>query len=101
MSQPAASRPWHCLAPEVVAQSMATSLTQGMSEAEAARRLASGGRNVLREAPPRPAWRMLLDQFRDFMILMLLAAALVSGVVGEVVDSLAIVAILVVNACIG
>ena len=56
---------------------------------------------MLREAPPRAAWRMLLEQFRDFMILMLLAAALVSGAIGEVVDSLAIVAILVVNACIG
>ena len=44
---------------------------------------------------------MLLDQFRDFMILMLLAAALVSGATGELVDSLAIVAMLVVNACIG
>ncbi len=96
-----ASRPWHCLAPEAAAQSLATSLTQGLSTEEAARRLASGGSNVLREAPPRPAWRMLLDQFRDFMILMLIAAALVSGAIGEVVDSVAIVAILVVNACIG
>jgi P-type Ca2+ transporter type 2C len=96
-----ASPPWHCIAPEAAAQALNTDLVQGLSAAEAACRLASDGRNVLREAPPRPAWRMLLDQFRDFMILMLLAAALVSGAIGEVVDSLAIVAILVVNACIG
>ena len=104
-SQESASAPppraWHCLAPEAVLQSLATSLTQGLSAEEAARRLASSGRNVLQEAPPRPAWRMLLDQFRDFMILMLLAAAVVSGAIGEIVDSIAIVAILVVNACIG
>jgi len=98
---PTPQRPWHCLPPEAVAQALATELSRGLAAEEAARRLASGGRNVLREAPPRPAWRMLLDQFRDFMILMLLAAALVSGAIGEVVDSLAIVAILVVNACIG
>ena len=92
---------WHCLAREDAAKVLLTSLSQGLSEGEAARRLAAGGRNLLQEAPPRPAWRMLLDQFRDFMILMLLAAALVSAAIGEGVDSLAIVAILVVNACIG
>ena len=61
------------MAREDVAQALATSLAQGLSAGEAARRLAAGGRNLLQEAPPRPAWRMLLDQFRDFMILMLLA----------------------------
>ena len=80
---------------------LASSLSQGLSADEAARRLAADGANQLQEAPPRPAWRMLLDQFRDFMILMLLAAALVSAAIGEGVDSIAIVAILVVNACIG
>ncbi len=98
MSEPARQPAWHCLAPEAAAQALSTALGSGLSAEEAARRLASGGRNQLKEAPPRPAWRMLLDQFRDFMILMLLAAALVSGAIGEIVDSLAIVAILVVNA---
>ncbi|MBE0622466.1 MAG: cation-translocating P-type ATPase [Burkholderiales bacterium] len=95
------SHPWHCLTPEAAAQALATAPDQGLSAEEAARRLASGGPNLLREAPPRPPWRMLLDQFRDFMILMLLVAALISGAIGEVVDSAAIVAILLVNACIG
>ena len=101
MQTPAPDRLWHCLTQEAVKQELDTSLTQGLSASEAARRLAADGRNLLQEAPPRPAWRMLLDQFRDFMILMLLAAALVSAAIGEGVDSLAIVAILVVNACIG
>ncbi len=101
MSEPARPPAWHCLAPEAAAQALGTALGSGLSAGEAARRLAGSGRNQLKEAPPRPAWRMLLDQFRDFMILMLLAAALVSGAIGEVVDSVAIVAILVVNACIG
>ena len=94
-------RAWHCLAREAAEQELATSLSQGLTANEAARRLAAQGRNLLQQAPPRSAWRMLLDQFRDFMILMLLAAALVSAAIGEGVDSLAIVAILVVNACIG
>jgi len=101
MVPPAAARAWHCISPEAAAQALGSGLAGGLSEQEAARRLAADGPNLLREAPPRPAWRMLLDQFRDFMILMLLAAALVSGAIGEVVDSLAIVAILIVNACIG
>ena len=98
---PAPPRPWHCLAPGAAAQVLGAPLAQGLTAEEAARRLGSGGRNELQEAPPRSPWRMLLDQFRDFMILMLIAAALVSGAIGEVVDSIAIVAILVVNACIG
>ena len=101
MTAPAPVRSWHCLAREAAEQALATSLSQGLSANEAARRLAADGRNVLREAPPRPAWRMLLDQFRDFMILMLIAAALISAAIGEGIDSLAIVAILLVNACIG
>jgi len=95
------STQWHCLEPVAVAAALGTTLADGLPVAEAARRLAADGRNELQEAPARPAWRMLLDQFRDFMILVLLAAALVSGAIGEIVDSLAIVAILLVNGCIG
>jgi len=97
----AQARAWHCLAPAAAAQVLGTSLEQGLPAAQAAARLAAGGRNELQEAPPRPPWRMLADQFSDFMILLLLAAALVSGAIGEFADSLAIVTILVVNACIG
>jgi Ca2+-transporting ATPase len=59
------------------------------------------GPNRLPEAPPRPAWRRLLDQFSDFMILVLLAAAVMSGLVGDLADTLVILIIVVLNAAIG
>ena len=46
-------------------------------------------------------WRLLLDQFRDFMVCVLIVAAIVSGVIGEVIDTLAILTIVVINAAIG
>jgi Ca2+-transporting ATPase len=55
---------------------------------EAQRRLAQHGLNVLTEGRRRSPLRMFLDQFTDFMILVLLAAAVVSGLIGEAKDSI-------------
>ncbi|HHJ80297.1 MAG TPA: cation-translocating P-type ATPase, partial [Candidatus Tenderia electrophaga] len=59
------------------------------------------GRNQLDEGKGRPLWRMFADQFRDFMIMVLLAAALISGLIGDVVDTIAILVIVLLNAVIG
>jgi Cation transport ATPase len=64
-------------------------------------RLEMHGRNSLPEAVPRGWMRRLIDQFRDFMILVLLGAAVLSGLVGELADTVAILVILVLNAVIG
>ncbi len=98
---PSAARSWHCLAVEEVAAALATSTERGLDRAEAALRLARGGPNAIREPERRPAWRMLLDQFTDFMIVVLMAAAVVSGFIGEVADAVAILVIVVLNAVIG
>ncbi|MBI5435524.1 MAG: calcium-translocating P-type ATPase, PMCA-type [Nitrosomonadales bacterium] len=96
-----AAPPWHTLhLPEVSAR-LASSLDSGLSPEESERRAAHFGANELIEKPPRPLWRMLLDQFTDFMILVLIAAALISGVIGDVKDTLAIVVIVLLNALIG
>lgn len=44
---------------------------------------------------------MLLDQFKDFMILVLIAAAIISGAIGEISDTIAIIVIVALNAVIG
>lgn len=59
------------------------------------------GPNQLAEAPPIPAWRKLLAQFKDLVIWILFAAAIVSGVLGEWVDTIAILAIVLLNGVIG
>ncbi len=74
---------------------------QGLSAAESAERLVAHGENVIRERPPRSVWRMFLEQFNDFMILILIVAAVISGIVGSPKDAIAIVVIVVLNAVIG
>jgi Ca2+-transporting ATPase len=73
----------------------------GLSSDEAAVRLAKYGRNELEEKGRRSPLAMLLDQFRDFMILVLMAAAVVSGFVGDLADTIAILVIVILNAVIG
>ena len=73
----------------------------GLTPTEAAARLAAHGPNALPEGRGRSKWRMLLEQFTDFMILVLIAAGVVSAVVGEPIDSLAIVVIVLLNGAIG
>ncbi|MDE2311169.1 MAG: calcium-translocating P-type ATPase, PMCA-type [Betaproteobacteria bacterium] len=96
-----AAPPWHALHLPEVSDRLASSLDSGLSPEESERRAAHFGANELIEKPPRPLWRMLLDQFTDFMILVLIAAALISGVIGDVKDTLAIVVIVLLNALIG
>jgi Ca2+-transporting ATPase len=93
-------KPWHQLPGDRVLDILKTS-PGGLTRAEAARRLAEHGPNVLVEGPRRTALGMLLGQFTDFMILVLLAAALVAGLIGEATDAVAIVAIVLLNAAVG
>jgi Ca2+-transporting ATPase len=73
----------------------------GLTSRDARERLAVHGPNLLREGPRRTALGLLAGQFTDFMILVLLAAAVVSGLIGDVVDTIAILAIVGLNAVIG
>ncbi len=73
----------------------------GLTSAEAARRLELTGPNELEAAPRRQAWRLVLGQFADTMIMVLLAAVAVTLAIGEHRDALVIAAILLLNAGIG
>ena len=73
----------------------------GLSASEATRRLVEHGPNAIPETRHRSLPAMLLGQFTDFMILVLLAAALISGLIGEPVDTIAILVIVLLNALIG
>ena len=77
------------------------SSSDGLSSAEADKRLLTYGPNELKEAKKRTLFMMFLDQFLDFMIIVLIAAAIVSGFIGALVDTLAIVVIVILNALVG
>lgn len=78
-----------------------SSSAAGLTQAQAAERLAHWGRNELRAAQRRSPWRMLFDQFCDPMIILLLVAALISGMIGELQDAIVILVIVVLNSVIG
>jgi Ca2+-transporting ATPase len=91
---------WHQKTIDRVVSDLRSS-RQGLSEAEAEGRLAEYGHNVLTEKRGRTPFEMFLDQFKDFMILVLIGAALVSGLIGDVTDTIAIAVIVALNAAIG
>jgi len=73
----------------------------GLTADEARHRLARVGPNRVGEHPEIPLWRLLLAQFRSLVVLLLLAAAVIAGSLGERVEALAILAALLLNAGIG
>lgn len=91
---------WHQKKTEDILEQLVSS-SVGLSSEDALRRLKEYGPNELKEKKKRPALMMFLDQFRDFMILVLIAAAVISGIIGELSDTIAIVVIVVINAAIG
>jgi magnesium-transporting ATPase (P-type) len=74
---------------------------EGLTSAEAAARLNRYGPNVLPQTDQESALTRLLRQFRDPMIYVLLAAAVLTAVLGEVIDTVVILAVVLVNAVIG
>ncbi|MBI3432805.1 MAG: cation-translocating P-type ATPase [Hydrogenophilales bacterium] len=92
---------WHCLAILAAVARLDGDARQGLSAAAAAARLEQSGPNVLHEAIRRHPLVMLASQFTDFMILVLIAAAVIAGAIGEPQDTIAIVVIVFLNGSIG
>jgi Ca2+-transporting ATPase len=86
---------------ERVLVDLGSSANRGLSMAEARLRLAQYGPNVLTEVRGRGPLRMLLAQFTDIMVLVLIGAAIIAGFLGDAGDIAAIIAIVVLNATLG
>lgn len=93
--------PWHEMPVAEVTQMLDVHPQSGLSADEAAARLTRYGANLLTEKPKRSLLRLLLDQFSDFMILVLIGAAVISGIAGDLQDSIVIIVIVFINAFIG
>ncbi len=99
-------KPWHAMSCEEVEKALTTT-EKGLSDAEAAKRLAEYGRNNLREKKPKSIWKMIWEQITDVMVLILIAAAVFSFVMsffeeGEgLAECIVILVVIVLNATIG
>jgi len=92
---------WHALGADEVLKRLDTLADQGLSDEEAERRLQTYGPNQLAEKPPTSFWQMLWEQFNNFVVMMLIVAAVVSAFLGDYVEAAAILAIVILNATLG
>ena len=93
-------QPWR-LTPDQVLEALDTPPEKGLSEAEANRRLVEHGPNELIERGLRSPWRILATQFTEVMVIILIVAAAVSLLIGDIKDAIAILIIIVLNAALG
>jgi len=92
---------WHNRTLETVTESLETDTETGLKASEAQNRLAKYGPNELAEQPRPSFWQLLLNQFKGFVVVILIVAAIVSFLLGEVVEASAIMAIVLLNAVLG
>jgi Ca2+-transporting ATPase len=91
----------HATDSDTVLTGLRSDRTRGLNSADVSDRLARYGYNQLAEAPAVPLWKKLLGQFKELVIWILIVAAVISGAVGEWADTLAILAIVLMNGIIG
>ena len=92
---------WYQQSCQEVLATLGSDAQQGLTGDEAARRLLANGPNELQEKARASLLERIIGQFKDFLVLILIAAAIVSAFIGEVTDSLVIVAIVILNAILG
>ena len=92
---------WHARTFQETLSFWETDKINGLSSKEVKNRLIKFGYNEMKEKQPVAWWRRLLAQFQDFMVLVLLAATLISGFLGEYADAITILAIVIINAILG
>lgn len=114
-SLPAENAVWHSLEPNQALELLSTNVDTGLTATEVETRLQQYGTNELQESGGRSSWAILVDQFKNIMLLLLIAVAIISGVLdlikwqsgaltpGELPfkDTIAILAIVILNGVLG
>lgn len=91
---------WHLLPLSEITQLLKTT-PNGIDEVTASERLNEHGKNQIEDTKKKSVFQMILSQLSDFMILILIAAAIISGIIGDVTDTIIILAIIIINAAVG
>src|SRR5881392_4118186 len=84
-----------------VEKALDVDFSSGLSMEQATKRISQQGYNELEEGEKQSALLLFFSQFKDFMVLVLLAATLISGLLGEYIDAIAIIAIVITNGFLG
>ena len=92
---------FHEMKIEQVEKALETDFSSGLSQEEVKNRIKQHGLNELDEGEKQSALLLFFSQFKDFMVLVLLAATLISGLLGEYIDAIAIIAIVIINGFLG
>src|SRR5512143_2033673 len=92
---------WHTLETQEAVRQIHSDLENGLTAAEAERRLAEYGPNELIERAGKSPWAILWEQFTGIMVVMLIISAVVSVILGETIDAVGIMVIVGLNAVLG
>ena len=92
---------WHCWSAQDLIREFGTDEQHGLTSQQASERLAEYGPNSLPESEQRSILIIFLEQIRGPMIALLVVVAIVSLLLGEYVDAIAVLAIIVLNATLG
>ena len=92
---------YHEMNERQVEEALNTDFSAGLSDEDVGKRVKQFGLNELEEGEKQSALLLFFNQFKDFMVLVLLAATLISGLLGEYIDAIAIIAIIILNSFLG
>jgi Ca2+-transporting ATPase len=92
---------WHAHALSEILRRLETSADQGLTPQQVAQRLETYGPNELAEGGRPSLWKMAYEQFNSFIVLVLIAASIVSAILGDYIEAGAIMAIVLLNAGLG
>ena len=94
------TKQWHEIETDAALRSLQSSAA-GLSDALSKKKLQEYGPNELPEAPAGSIWAMLFEQFRNTMVIILLIAAVIAGLLGEIGDAAVILIVVTLNAVLG
>ncbi|MFW6319502.1 MAG: HAD-IC family P-type ATPase, partial [Bacillota bacterium] len=86
---------------ETIAKNVSTDIHEGLSESEATKRLNKDGKNQLESEDRVSLIRLFVNQFKSFVMLLLTSAAVASFLIGEVVEGIAVLVVILITAFVG
>lgn len=95
------NKPWYSCSIDEAIEYWQTDRFNGLSTKEVQTRLSKFGSNEMIEQDKISCWKRFIAQFQDFMVLVLLVATLISAMLGEYIDAITILAIVILNAILG